>query len=88
MNVSFDKSFGKSLDKINDSLLLGKIEKVIINCENASQINDISNLKKMSGFKFYYRIKIADYRVGIELLEDEIHFITVLHRKDIYKKFP
>lgn len=88
MNVFFDKSFGKSIDKINDKILLNRIEKVIIQSEKANEIKSISNLKKIIGFKNYYRIKIGDYRIGVEIIENNIRFICVLHRKDIYKKFP
>ena len=88
MNVTFDKSFSKALDKINNKQLLQKIEKVIVQCENASIISEITNLKKLVGFKSYYRIKISDYRIGIEIIGKNIHFITVCHRKDVYKIFP
>ena len=59
MEVTFDKSFGKGLDKINSKVLLNKIEKTIINCEKALNNNDIPNLKKMIGrflsiSNFYY----------------------------------
>jgi mRNA interferase RelE/StbE len=43
----------------------------------------------MVGFSNFYRIRIGDYRVGIELLDlDTILFIAIAHRKDIYKTFP
>lgn len=88
MEVTFDKSFSKSLDKINSKLTLAKIEKAIIQCEEASKISDIANLKKMKGYKSYYRIKIGDYRIGIEIENNVIDFVIVSHRKDIYKIFP
>jgi len=43
----------------------------------------------MQGFKTFYRIRIGDYRIGIELENPTtLRFIIVLHRKNIYKKFP
>jgi mRNA interferase RelE/StbE len=89
MNVEFDKSFLKSLGKTKDRNILKKIESAIINCESANSLNEIKNLKKLSGFKNYYRIKIGDYRIGFELIDKTIvRFIIFTHRKDIYKKFP
>jgi hypothetical protein len=41
MIVSFDKSFNKALSKINDSILLNRIEKVILQCEKESDIQYI-----------------------------------------------
>jgi hypothetical protein len=43
----------------------------------------------MQGFKTFYRIRIGDYRMGVELEDTStLRFIVVLHHKDIYKKFP
>ncbi len=89
MKVEFDKSFLKSLDKIKDTKVLGKIESIILSCEQAPQVSQIPNIKKLTTFSHYYRIRMGNYRIGVELLNDSaIKFIIVLHRKDIYKKFP
>jgi mRNA interferase RelE/StbE len=89
MDVRFDKFFLKSLEKYNDINLLEKIEKVISNCESAESLKEIHNLKKLSGFKNFYRIKIGSFRIGFELMDKSIiRFIIFTHRKDIYKKFP
>ncbi len=61
MKVEFDKSFLKSLAKINDSRALKNVEKIIIECENSTKISDISNIKKLTGFSNYYRIKSGNY---------------------------
>ncbi|MBX9782631.1 MAG: hypothetical protein K2X48_04970 [Chitinophagaceae bacterium] len=47
--------------------------------------------KKMDGQKkgeSYYRIRVGDWRIGLEYLHPKIIVITVLHRGTIYKKFP
>jgi mRNA interferase RelE/StbE len=89
MIVRFDNSFIKALDKIKDKTILKRIESVIQKAEEAETLEQISNTKKLIGFTVYYRIKISDYRIGLELINsNEIRLITILHRKDIYKKFP
>ena len=89
MQVLFDRSFSRALGKIKNPKILEDIENAILECEKASSITKIKSLKKLTGFKSYYRIKIGDYRIGIEFEKPNIlRFITVLHRKDIYKKFP
>ena len=89
MIVRFDKSFIKALDKIKDKTVLKRIESVIQKAEEAEDLEQLSNIKKLIGFTVYYRIKIGDYRIGLELINpNEIRLITILHRKDIYKKFP
>jgi mRNA interferase RelE/StbE len=54
---------------------------------------EINGLKKIQGYETYYRIRLGDYRLGIEIIEegakeDGVYFIRFLHRKDIYKYFP
>ena len=89
MNIVFDRSFSKSLNKLNEQEIRTKIEQVIIEVESADSLIHITNLKKMQGFKTFYRIRIGDYRIGIELENaTTLRFIIVLHRTDIYKKFP
>ena len=88
MNLTFDKSFSKKIDKLKNKELASKLIKVISDCEKANSISDIRNIKKLIGFKNYYRIKINDYRIGLEIQENNIDFITIAHRKDIYNLFP
>lgn len=45
-------------------------------------------IKSIQGFKNYYRIKLGNYRIGFKKENENIIFMRVLHRKDIYKNFP
>ncbi len=89
MEIVFDRSFSKSLDKLTDREIKDKIEQVIAEVDAANSLLDVSNVKKMQGFKTFYRIRVGDYRLGVELENSlTLRFIVVLHRKDIYRKFP
>jgi mRNA interferase RelE/StbE len=89
MIVEFDKSFDKSLDKIKNKSLFAKIEKIIIQCENSKSLSEIPNVKKLSGYKTYYRIRMGEYRIGFEMIDrNTIRFILISHRRDIYRSFP
>lgn len=89
MKVEFDNSFYRSLDRISTQYILNKIRKIIIEIEGAISLREIKNLKKLSGYSNYYRIKFGDYRIGFELIsKDTIRLIVVSHRKDIYRTFP
>jgi mRNA interferase RelE/StbE len=89
MIVEFDKSFERSLDRIRDQSLFSRIEKSILNIEKADKIEDIPGIKKLSGYKSYYRIRIGDYRLGFEKIDPKkVRIIIIAHRKDIYKTFP
>ena len=89
MKVEFDLSFGKSLDKLKDNKIKERILKAIIKFEQAKDLSDLSSIKEMKGHPGFYRLRLGDYRLGFELISsDKILLILVLHRKDIYKRFP
>lgn len=89
MIVEFDKSFEKSLDKIKNKSIFQRIEKIILEFEKSKSLTDLPNIKKLTGFKNYYRLRIGEYRLGLEKSdENTIRFILIAHRKDIYKLFP
>jgi mRNA interferase RelE/StbE len=88
MKIKFESKFEKDLRNIKDKKLLTKIKEVILECKAVQSLNEIKNIKKMQGYQTFYRLKIGDYRVGIEIINDELIFVRFLHRKDIYKFFP
>ncbi|MBE9215706.1 type II toxin-antitoxin system RelE/ParE family toxin [Plectonema cf. radiosum LEGE 06105] len=88
MNVEFRKSFEKDLSKIRDETLLQKIQAVIEEVENAENLLDVKNVKKLKADGDYYRIRIGDYRIGLTISDDAIVFVRALQRKDIYRYFP
>ena len=89
MKVEFDKSFERSLGKIHDSRILHRLERIITHLEISSSLAQEPNIKKLSGYSNYFRLRIGDYRVGFELLNrTKIRFIIIAHRKDIFKIFP
>lgn len=88
MIVLIDKSFEKDTNKINDKTLLIKIAECIEDVILASDIKDVKGIKKLSGYKKEYRIRIGNYRLGLIVENNKVEFIRCLHRKDIYKYFP
>ena len=88
MEVDFASTFLKTLKKTKNSDLLQKIHEAIEDVICANKLEEIKNIKKLIGFKYHYRIKVQEYRIGIEVIDNVVRFLVVLHRKDIYKKFP
>ena len=88
MKVAFRESFLRDLRAIKDKSALRRIREVIDNVEQVNNPTDISNLKKLKGQGQYYRIRIGEYRVGLQIEADTVTFVRVLNRKDIYRYFP
>jgi mRNA interferase RelE/StbE len=47
-------------------------------------------VQKLTGYQTYYKIRIGSYRVGLCLDDaaEVIEFQRVLHRREIYRRFP
>ncbi len=89
MEIKYDKNFVRDIRKLKNPVVAADIKKVIDTAEQASNIYEIKNIKKMEGFTSYYRIRLGDYRLGLELESDQILvFLRCMHRRDVYKKFP
>lgn len=88
MNVKFESRFEKDVKKIKDKNLLLTLKQIITECKIKENLSEINQIKKMRGYETFYRIRLGDYRIGIEVIENTIIFTRFLHRKDIYKFFP
>ncbi len=89
MTVEFDKSFIKSLQKTSDKQVFQKVIQFIEQAEKSQELISLKQVKKLTGFKNYYRLRLGDYRLGFSLINSKtIRLIILLHRKDFYKYFP
>jgi mRNA interferase RelE/StbE len=88
MNVRFKASFTADLRALKDKSLLERVKALIAKVECAENLSGIPNLKRLRGGSAYYRVRLADYRVGLAVEEDAIVFVRVLHRREVYRYFP
>jgi mRNA interferase RelE/StbE len=79
VNVKFEARFEKDLHIIKDTKILSKLKKIIMECKELQDLSDIRNLKKMQGYATFYRIRIGDYRAGIEFRDNELIFTRFSH---------
>lgn len=89
MKIKIDKSFDRDVSKIKDKNILRKLRAFISAVDKVNDITGVSHVKKLQGYHSFYRVKIGDYRLGLELTPDNmIIFTRFLHRKDVYRYFP
>lgn len=88
MQVLFTNQFAKDIRKLKDKSLAQNIELIINAVKDANNLSEITNVKKLKGHQYAYRIRIGDYRIGIFSKGDTIEFACFMSRKDIYKYFP
>lgn len=89
MNVEYSKDFEKSVKKLSGKML-DSIRRVIAEVKNAESIKEITDCKKLVGYRNVYRIRIGDYRAfftfHIEIVNDTVFFIYLVSRGEAYDK--
>ena len=88
MKVKIDRSFEKDLRNISSPKMRHRLADLIERVQAAEAPEEIPHLTKIQGFDAFYRIRLGDYWVGVEIAGHEVTFLRVLHRKEIYRYFP
>lgn len=88
MKIIFLSHFSKDIDKLRLQKIKADVLFVIKHVENANNITEIKNLKKLTGHKYAFRIKIGNYRIGVFIENNILEFARIAHRKDVYNLFP
>jgi mRNA interferase RelE/StbE len=89
LKVEYRQLFLKDLKKLKKQPVYQRVFnlafEILPNAENLSELN---NIKAMKGYPNRYRIRISDYRVGIEVFGEQVEIMRVLHRREFYRYFP
>lgn len=89
MKVEYRKLFLKDLKKLKNQPIYAQIfDLAFKKIPSAYSLQDLSQVKAMKGYPHRYRIRIGNYRLGIEENQDKIEIMRVLHRKEFYRYFP
>lgn len=89
MKVDYSKDFEKSLKKLSGKML-ESVCRVIKEVKAADDIKDITDCKKLIGYRNIYRIRIGDYRAifsfHVEIINDTVKFNYLVSRGEAYGK--
>ena len=89
MNIEYSKDFEKSVKKLSGKML-DSVRGVISEVKNAESIKDITDCKKLVGYRNVYRIRIGDYRAfftfHVEIINDTVIFRYRVSRGEAYAK--
>ncbi len=89
MKVQYRQAFLKDLKKLLGSDAYNRIYTIVFNVlPESTSLQDVPNVKAMQGYDNRYRVRVGDYRIGIEVTGDGVEVIRVLHRKEFYRYFP
>ncbi|MCK4386763.1 MAG: type II toxin-antitoxin system RelE/ParE family toxin [Candidatus Pacebacteria bacterium] len=90
MKIFFKPSFIKDFKKIPVSIKREIRNICLVDFPALKNVYDFKEypVKPIKGFKYYYRIRIGNYRLGFKKEGSEVIFMRIKHRKDIYTYFP
>jgi mRNA interferase RelE/StbE len=67
VDVLYESSFAKDLKRVKDKQLLNRVQNAIKEIKAANELAEVRNLKKLQGYDTFYRLRLGDYRIGIEV---------------------
>ena len=88
MQIEITRKFRKQVEDCKDQRIKSKVLQIIEDVISVETMNGFTNLKKLTGYKSSYRIRLGSYRLGILIKDDTVIFAAFDHRSDIYKFFP
>lgn len=89
MKVEYRKLFLKDLKKLKKQTVYQQIyDLVFTTLPDAQSLQNVSGVKSLVGTTNQYRLRAGDYRIGLELNEDTLEVVRVLHRREFYRYFP
>ena len=88
MEVKFTKPFEKDLKAMTNKSAVLKIDEIIEAVKITDSLSNFPGLKILKGYKDCYRIRIGNFRLGLQLDGKVIWLARLMHRKEIYRYFP
>lgn len=89
MEVQYRQSFLRDLKKLKRQPVYDRVlELAFTTLPEADQLRDVTGVEAMRGHPHRYRVRIGDYRVGIEAHGNCVEVLRVLHRREFYRYFP
>jgi len=88
--IIYKKVFLRELKKLPKDVRTEVEEFAFVTLPKTSDPFALPTIKKLTGYREYYRVQFGDYRVGLRI-DQHAHLIEccrVKHRKDIYRFFP
>ena len=89
MKVQYRQSFLRDLKKLKRRPVYDRIfEFAFTTLPEVDRLRDVTGVEAMRGYPNRYRVRIGNYRVGIEVHGNNVEVMRVLHRREFYRYFP
>ncbi|PIP79094.1 MAG: plasmid stabilization protein [Ignavibacteria bacterium CG22_combo_CG10-13_8_21_14_all_37_15] len=82
MKVELRKSAIKDLEKIHPSIK----QRIVLALFSLENFPNVPNLKRLVNFDHAFRMRVGDYRILFDNMDNTIFVARIVNRKDSYKK--
>jgi len=82
MKVELRKSAIKDLEKIRPSIK----QRIVLALFSLENFPNVPNLKRLVNFDHAFRMRVGDYRILFDNMDNTIFVARIVNRKDSYKK--
>ncbi len=80
MHIELRRSAVKDLQKISEPFKRKLHDKILL----LKNFPDVANIKKLTNFEPSYRLRVCDYRLLFDVVDERIVIGRVLHRQESY----
>jgi mRNA interferase RelE/StbE len=90
MEIIASKRFVKELRKCPINIQI-QAKGLLAIASEAESIEEIPDIKKLAGYKDYYRVRLGGWRIGLQMesgIVKILYVMTIRPRGDVYKTFP
>ena len=88
MELEQRASFIRDLRRLRNRDILKILHRKIEQLEQASNVTQVSGVRKLQSAKNIFRIRIGHHRLTVAIDGNRVELIRFRHRRDIYRHFP
>ena len=88
MEIRFRPRFNRELRRTRNPNLRRRVERAIEDVKTAPAVSEIPGIRRLSTSGNFYRIRVGDYRIGVEIEDDVVILARFGHRREFYRSFP
>ena len=87
MEIRRERRFTLDLRRVRSDQMQRRVRRKLAEMEAAPSLAHVSSVEKMAGSENHYRIRIGNYRLGLEM-DGETAILQSAPRDQIYRTFP
>ena len=88
MEIRYGSRFARDVARTRNPDFRRRLEEVIEDLKRASSLTEVSNVRGIVGWEGHYRIRVGDYRLGIEMDGETVILRRAGHRREFNRYFP